>query len=383
MLRHIRKELSLIRPITLIGFIGLIGLFGCTNDNEENGATQKKTLTVLPYYSSFLDVNEMPTRSLPSGYQPFSSLYPTSTPNHMSIALILTPNKTSVTGNTIRYVNHKWQGALDIQNNEQYWIYGYMPSEDALSASVTSPNGTGGADFANGAILTINGLNTLTTADVCVVVGVQKTEQETNIQDSGIQLGQFAYHGSDNNFVFLLLKHLYAGLHFKAHIDTEYAKLRTIKVKNMSLSTAEAIPTKINLIVPLTANTAGADPTGTVQYIVPEGTTSAIASTQLFPYEGSESEFQLPVETPQDFLSCFAPGKCRSFILTTTYDVYDKKMNLIRKDCTAVNHINATDLSGIDLLKAGEIYTLDMKVQPTYLYVLSDPDLDNPTFVVN
>ena len=31
---------------------------------------------------------------------------------------------------------------------------------------------------------------------------------------------------------------------------------------------------------------------------------------------------------------------------------------------------------------AGDVYTLRITVKPTFLYVLSDPDLDNPTFEI-
>lgn len=365
--------------------LGLLLCTACSDDSDtlEEQKPALTTLTVIPYYSSFFEVNEMPTRALPTGYKPFSELYPTSTPNHTSIGLILTPNHTSVETNTIRYINNKWTGTLDIANEEQYYIYGFMPSEDAAGATVVSKNGTGGPDFANGATLTINGLSTLTPADVCVVVGVKKSDTPTNISElADFKLGQFGYWGSStDNYVFLLLKHLYAGLHFKAHIDTEYAKLREIRVKEMKLKTTEEIATRINLTVPLTANNTGADPVGTLSY-ADDSNTTGYAEITLFPYEGGPEEYSLPVETPQNFLSCFAPGKCKKFMIITKYDVYDRKGNKIREDCIAENQINTAGYYGIDDLEAGDIYTIDLKVQPTYLYVLSEPDLDNPTFVI-
>jgi hypothetical protein len=378
MLRHITKELSLVRPIrliSLVGLMGLIGLIGCTNDNEENTTSGKKPVTVVLGTASFLEVNKMPTRSLPDGYTPYSELYPMSDLSHSSIGLILTPDENSVSSNSINFDGTKWIGALDIHYGNTYHIYGFMPSNFAKMATVLPVSG----DFANGAVLTIDGLSTLTPADVCVVVGVKRLEEGENAQNVNIRLGEFSYQGGDSNRIYLLLKHLYSGLHFKAHIDTEYAKLRTIKIKKMTLTVLDDVQSEINLRVTLTANSTNTDPTSSISY---EGTgTSTHPSIDL--YDDEANPFVVPIETPQEFLGCFVPGKCKKFQLTSIYDVYDRKGNLIRPNCEAVNTIDASGFYGINDLKAGDIYTIDLKIQPTYLYVLSDPDLDNPTFVAN
>ncbi len=356
--------------------MGLIGLIGCTNDSEEDSVTEKKPVTVVLGTASFLEVNKMPTRSLPDGYTPYSELYPMSDLSHSSIGLILTPDQTSVSSNSINFNGSKWIGALDIHYGVNYYIYGFMPSNFADRATVSPVSG----NFANGAILTIDGLSTLTPADVCVVVGVKRLEEGENAQNVNIRLGEFSYQGGDSNRIYLLLKHLYSGLHFKAHIDTEYAKLRTIKVKKMTLKVLDDVKSEINLRVTLTANSTNTDPTSSITYDEVAGT-STHPSIDL--YDNEANPFVVPIETPQEFLGCFVPGKCKKFQLYSKYDVYDRKGNLIRQNCEAVNTIDASGFYGINDLKAGDIYTIDLKIQPTYLYVLSDPDLDNPTFVAN
>ena len=58
--------------------------------------------------------------------------------------------------------------------------------------------------------------------------------------------------------------------------------------------------------------------------------------------------------------------------------------NLIRKDCQAENTIDLRKWFGNDLMTTrGHSYSLTITVLPTYLYVLSDPDLDNPTLTIN
>ena len=359
-----------------MAMVAVVLLTACNDDSETGSITQRQTLTLIPYSAPFYEVKEMPTRALPDGYQPYSSLIPASSSSHAKIGLILTPRYTT-SNHSISYSNGEWTGTIDIDNS-QYYFYGFMPKEAADVATVTALNG----DFSKGAIMSINDLETLTPADVCVIVGVKRSEEPQDIRNVGIQLGQFGYHGGTNNYVYLLLKHLYAGLHFKAHIDTEYAKLRKIVVKEMKLQTLEDIHEKINLTVTLEANNLGNDPVRSIIYEDAEGSTIKKPEITLFPTEDTGEEYELPVETPRNFLGCFAPDKCKKFELYSRYDVYDRRGNLIRQDCEARNMIDATNWHGINSLKAGDIYTIDLKVQPTYLYVLSDPDLDNPTFTV-
>ena len=78
------------------------------------------------------------------------------------------------------------------------------------------------------------------------------------------------------------------------------------------------------------------------------------------------------------------PKDVTSFVLTSVYDVYDKQGNLVRKECTAQNKLEISTLfDGQDATKPGWRYNVEMTIVPTYLYVLSEPDLDNPTVVVN
>ncbi len=372
----------------------MVLLAACTKDSIENDpqqqgseATQKnlKTLTAIAYSEPFFQVDPLPTRALPSGYKPYREVYPITTPRFASIGVCMKPGEGADDYKILRLSGNTWSGGLSFAADNIYYLYGFMPAEAASSASVVAA--AGGYD--EGATMTITNLDVLTPADVCVIVGVQKTAEAGDISDSGIELGRFSYVGSaDENYVYLLLKHLYAGLHFKVHLSTEYAALRSIKIKKMTLTTTENISKKINLNVVLTANDTGTDPVTSVTYTNAELATEP-ATVKLFPFDasdeaatGSGNELTVPVEVPQDLLSCFAPSRCSAFTLYTKYDVYDSKGNLIRKDCEAYNKIDPRTLDGFTSLNAGDIYTVDLQIAPTYLYVLSEPDLDNPTFVI-
>jgi hypothetical protein len=77
------------------------------------------------------------------------------------------------------------------------------------------------------------------------------------------------------------------------------------------------------------------------------------------------------------------PQGVSTLILTSLYDVYDTKGNLIRKDCKATNTMELKDLLTEQTeAKRGWRYQVNLNINPTYLYVLSEPDLDNPTVTV-
>ena len=335
------------------------------------------------------------TRALPANYVTYESLNPHVDISHVQIQAYFTKDITKA-DNTIspevsssgiftfreEMVNglpkYSWGSTIPSIKPDVYFLYGFMPAEEASTVSIEPYKGEyQDAMYQNGAILTINGLNAVTPGDVCVIVGVKKADNNTqSIEDVGIQLGNFKYDCSSqtgNNsesYVYLLLDHLYAGLHFRFSIDSEYAKLRTIKLKSMTVKAVGDVAT-VKAIVNLVANNTGASPVGPVQFEKVSGGESLPAAL----YEGDE---RVLTTTPQDYLACFAPATNTSFLLETVYNVYDTAGNLIREDCYAANKITAKEG-----LTSGQIHTINVVVRPTYIYVLSDPDLDNPSMVVN
>jgi len=94
-------------------------------------------------------------------------------------------------------------------------------------------------------------------------------------------------------------------------------------------------------------------------------------------------EATLSPDASTDFMGCFVPTGIKSVRLRSTYDVYDKKDNLIREGCKAENAISLESVFGTSTpMQRGHRRTVTLKVDPTYLYMLSEPDLDNPTVKV-
>ena len=279
----------------------------------------------------------------------------------------------------------KWRvSKLDLKA-ETYYLYGYVPHEEFMNASVSVLEGK---TFANGAVLTLENLNAVTSSDVCVIIGA-KNGQSNYVPDgdysvTGLRRGNFEYvatasgGASDGNYVYLLFDHLYAALRFSMRVQGDYAALRTIKVKDLSLQAFEGeASTKRKMDATIVVNaTDGKNPIGSITF-TPRGTEEAsgsfFSSTSGEPLSTSWSTFQ----------AHFMPQGVTKLKLTSTYDVYDTKGNLVRAGCKATNSLDISKLFYLQTdAKRGARYTISLTIQPTYLYVLSDPDLNNPTVVV-
>ena len=378
----------------LLIFAGILLLAGCRNESVEQPADSKQEtmIELVPLTTRYVDIQNMSTRAdfLPPGFVPYDDLYPTTTPPNKTIGVFLTPEKETSIGNFIYEGKDDndisiWKSTVMVSAGTNYYIYGYMPHLDADIASITPLNG----NYANGAILHIDNYTTLTSADVCAVVGVRNAtaSEKINGPEDYINQGFFFYEGqvSGENCLFVLLKHLYAGVHFKAFIGSKYHKMRDIKITGLRLE-AQNIPNTVDLTLTLTANDTNTNPLVATYDLAEETGTQSVP---LFPYEGvSEYEVKEKDEDPEPegFLGCFVPGQPDSthplaFVLHTTYNVYDKEGTCIRQGCEASNIINPQEIPGFDNIGAGDVFTVNLLIEPDFLYVLSDPDLDNPTII--
>ena len=277
----------------IYGLVGILLLSGCQSDPvapNKNG--QESVIELMPLTTPFLDIQRMGSRAegsyLPDGYVSFDALYPTTTPPNKTIGVFLTPEMTSTIGNFIyegkdSLGNSIWRSTVTVVDGRTYYIYGFMPHYDSEVATIAPLNG----DFANGAILSVNNYRTLTAADVCAVVGVRNATAEEKISGplDYINLGYFQYDGKElgENRIFVLLKHLYAGIHFKAFIGTKYHKMRDIEITGVELE-ARNIPDAVNLTLTLTANDTNTDPLSATYDLAAE---TGPQTVTLFPFKGS------------------------------------------------------------------------------------------------
>ena len=311
-----------------------------------------------------------------------------------------------------------------------FYIYGYMPF-NAADVDV-SPNTVGGdTSYEKGAIMTFNDMKSVMTKDICVIVGAShgyKTSTDPPEilpanPPADLAIGKFGLcnmksgEGSGNeNYLFLLCEHLYARLEFKFRVDNSapyyYASLRTIKLRKVeltgytytlsNLSDKKVMKDKGNFTVNLVANNTGSSPVDGSILFTPDPTSDNMSPELLFESEEGEPLPKSTDKYPEDYVDVSLRGKDKytietgyvpyfnlsgstkvCYVLRSTYDVYDKKGNLVRQNCVAENLIVPNERFNQAQLYRGEKYELQLTVMPTYLYQLSEPDLDNPGMVTN
>ena len=261
---------------------------------------------------------------------------------------------------------------------------------------------------------------------------------------SGAYPCHFTYMTSDGqqedpDKIYLLMDHIFVQTRFFFAIDETYHKLRDIRIKKIELSAPDIY--QLNAVISLNTNADHYDATNPT--VIPDETTAIPATNginwTLVKYgDPGAPEAPDPTKTPEsaviydckkideptgwgsgtlaftdkadarndemtngyklvevkdptddDQWVLVAPGfftpvkayeKPVKFVLKTTYDVLDKKGKVTRSATSAVNIYESTKNEAI---VQGTYFNIHITVKPTYLYQLSDNDLDNPTLVLN
>ena len=275
-----------------------------------------------------------------------------------------------------------WQSNITITDagtDNHYLIYGFMPI-DAENVSI-SPLST---NYNAGASMSIKGLKVLTQTDPCVIVGVGRQQESTS--DVTLKWGTFDFtfkEGTSDviDYMSILLDHIYSRYHFQVKIDADYAQLRTIKITKMTLEALSEDGTQtvgtVNARVNIQTNTTNTNPISSVTFTRNTGTRSVTF------FENTTTPLSLTTSY-QDAGFCLAPGDQHWFRLTTVYEVYNRDNKHIRTN-TATNTFDTANFKEhkITNTNPGLDHTIQIIVNPTYLYVLSDSDLDNPPFDIN
>ena len=289
--------------------------------------------------------------------------------DYSPINLFLVDGETQKQGSA-RYNGSEWRISgftnEDIGTSHTYSLYGFAPAE-AIGSSLTVG--------AENTTLTLTGLPAVNAKDVCFIVGLQRTEnQDTHKGSWDDYEGNFSFTtgstAETKNLLYLLMDHVYASVCFTMAIDEEYAALRSIKIKKMELRSTQNTTTAT---ITLTPNNTGADPVQSVTY---SSATGSSCSATFFESKVGDELTTFDTDKAKEYTCCFLPGLSNALTLVTTYDVYDRKGNKI-DERTASNKLPA-----LTALR-GDRVTINLTVAPTYLGVLSDPDLDNTTITIN
>ena len=255
---------------------------------------------------------------------------------------------------------HYWRAQnLKVKpGTHNFWLYGYMPAIEGITGQVL-----------NQRQLKLSGIPPISPEDICIVTGVKVYESSVLPLRGTFE---FEYKNSDYNDVTvlnLLLEHMLGHVDFKFKIGSRYSQLRKIKVKSLTIKATSQ--SSISATINLPANT---EDVVTINYTatgdVQEYTTTLLANTDT------------PLELTTDGVSvssginvAVGTGLSENFILESEYEVYDLKNNLLSTR-TASNNLSGA------LPVMGQKKEVVLTVEPTYLYQLSDDDLNNPEITI-
>lgn len=293
-----------------------------------------------------------------------------------SLYIYATTGSTYTTGRITRIDANNWRSTVSVNKGTTYYLYGFMPSDAITHSSLSLPDDV--TTYADGALLTLEGVSVVGSNDLCVLAGVQDVSSENPASvPVDIPMGRFEYLGKDKgkNYAHLLMVHLYSKLNFNVVVDNLYDQLRTIRLKKMELVVEGGNTVTVN--VRLTPNYRGQNPVT----LEPVASTSTTTTTDHAFFEssdenGDELSANIPLSLSVQTLSSLKDR----IALRSTYDIYDKSGVLVRANQTATNKLDEALAS---IASPGDQLTLTLTVKPTYLYVLSDNDLDNPTMTID
>ena len=356
-------------------------------------------LWVMGYTNEYVEVDAVTRATVswqPSGYKE----------EHVYLAygMFFTKSDGTVKKNKFHYgADNQWRMIEEVEGPADYYLYGYMPY-DAGEVTIAPPDGK---TYADGAKMTFSGLNAAMTKDLCIVTAAKDATRNEKPGEPGkytytlgdgldwVPPGDFkcrikAGDGDANkNNLFFLFDHLYAALRLRFRIDETYNQLRDIVIKRLELESykdeaCEQLMPKLKTTITLLANNTGASPI--VGDVVFQEDLSAGKMEKILIYDKPDAtvaDDKLPSldnenkpEYKDDLGYVPKSGGENFYKLTTSYDIYDKKGNLIRKNQTAVNVLNPKVLFAQPQLQRGYMYTLRITIAPTFLYMMSDDDLE-------
>lgn len=276
---------------------------------------------------------------------------------YSDIRIFLT-NGTTATEGLFKYAGESsWTTQLKLKSGARtYQLYGYMPDNAGFAHSISDWN-------ENGAVLHIQQMPPLATQDLCIVTGVRQVENASDETDAVRGAFSFDYDSKRENYINLFLDHLYSHIIFSMRVGDDYNAVRTIKIKRMKLQVADISHYSVDVTL---ANSVGISSvahnsiagTGTRELTIRDTEITLTTSSQTIC-----SGYIIPATMLFDKLS-----------LVIDYDIYDKRGNKVAVR-TATNSLKIP----LEELQRGEERTLQINIDPSYLYDLS---LNDPPIVV-
>ena len=180
--------------------------------------------------------------------------------------------------------------------------------------------------------------------------------------------------------VFLTMEHLFAKATISFKVASKYDEIRTIRLTSAILSMENASLSGTYKYQFANGNLTKQDGTAIT---MPTGAGSAQNSTlidiiggisTLVERDYNNTEVTLTTtSTPFGWFTFLPISGLNPVSLTVQYNVYDKKDKLIRENCQSTNN---NILRGLTGAAKGNDYKINITVNPTYLYQLTDDDVE-------
>ena len=280
-------------------------------------------------------------------------------PEYGDIRFYLT-NGTMATEGLFKYAGVSgWTTQLKLKSGARtYNLYGYMP-DNAESVSLSGWND-------NGAVLHIEQIAPIAEQDYYIVTGVRRADNLNDETPANRGVFSFDYNSQRDNYIYLLLDHVYSHVVFCMKVGEDYDALRTIKIKNMKLKVPDISLYDVDITL-----TKG---------VGISNMASSVSGT-----EACELTIKDKQNTEEITLTTTSQTVCSSYVIPATtllanlslvieYDIYDKQGHKIGER-EATNAL-ASPLKDV---RRGEELKLQITIDPSYLYDLS---LDDPPIVV-
>lgn len=264
--------------------------------------------------------------------------------------------------------SNRWNSTLDLENLHKYYLYAYQPAGISTKDNTTFSAADGGGHKLTATV------NTITTGDPTISVAVARKYYETSDYNNPTPVpGDFVFGPISNNSanpdkVILAMNHLYAQASLNFKIDDTYSQLRKIVITGIKARTTLG---QASMDVKFSANPAPA-----------WGTLTASNLEVEIPIQGDSIILETDFKANPVAAFCYMPVAATSLPieLEVTYNVYhcnadftsnnDQGEWLIRKQQHAVNGKIMPSANPA----AGTNYPINITVNPTYLYQLSDDD---------
>ena len=263
---------------------------------------------------------------------------------------------------TVTYNGSSWESSLKL-DPAPYNIYSYIPKRNGVIFS--------------GNVITFTNVPFIMSEEILLSSGAvaETVTKDETPSDKTASLVKNKYsinvesHEDTKNYVTFMMDRVMAKVNLNFKVHENYSKIRTIKIKEVTLKPAAGDYQSVNIACTMNDGSA-------IGYVMSKG--AAVDNKVSF----SITDDGLVLDnTSEKSVGTFysVPGVQNNVVMTVKYDVYDKAETLVRADQTVTN--SSIKLIDTGILERAKEYTLNVNIMPTYLYSLSDTDKESVMLV--